>query len=120
MHKTILLVEDYEDTRTVYKALLERRGYHVVAASSGAEALELAQEHKIDFLLSDLGLPDCDGCELLSKLLEIHKVPALAISGFGTDRDVERAKSAGFTWHLIKPVQPHQLTQIIGSALESA
>lgn len=114
----ILVVEDHDDTLRSMKMLLNRLGYRVLVAENMTEALRIAEEQPFDILLSDIGLPDGTGLELLKKLRAIRKVPALALSGFGMDEDIDRSREAGFSDHLTKPVSIDRLQAAI-SQLES-
>ena len=89
----------------------ERMG--CIAPENMTEALQIAEEQDFDILLSDIGLPDGSGHELLRRILEKRRVPALALSGFGMDDDVERSLEAGFADHLTKPVSIDQLRTAI-------
>jgi CheY-like chemotaxis protein len=109
----ILLVEDHEDTRRAMERLLKRWGHTVHCAESVASALEIDSAHEFDLLLTDLGLPDGTGIELLLKLRERHPIRAMAMSGYGMEADLARTREAGFDEHLIKPVAMDQLKQII-------
>ena len=77
------------------------------------DALRIAEEEHFDILLSDIGLPDGSGLELLKRIRERRDVPALALSGFGMDEDVERSRNAGFFDHLTKPVSIDRLQAAI-------
>ncbi len=103
----LLLVEDHTDTATMLRRLLLRRGYEVRSAETVSGALEAAQDYDFDVLLSDIGLPDGTGMELIQQLS--RKAPprnfrGIALSGFGMHEDLERSKAAGFSEHLTKPV----------------
>src|SRR6202012_5316799 len=87
----ILLVEDHADTAEILKRMLVRRGHEVVIAGNVAEALEKGTTERFDLLLSDIGLPDGTGSELLQKLGPAHRIPAIALSGFGSQQDVQRS-----------------------------
>jgi signal transduction histidine kinase/ActR/RegA family two-component response regulator len=100
----ILLVEDHEPTRATLKKLLERRRHRVTAAEDLATARDLATRESFDLLLSDLGLPDGDGSDLMRELAERNGPPGIALSGYGMDEDLRRSNSAGFFAHLVKPV----------------
>jgi CheY-like chemotaxis protein len=119
----LLLVEDHDSTREVLIRILRRAGHQVHGAVNGAEALELLRTAgPFDALISDLGLPDRSGFDLLREIHSTHPtLPAIALSGYGMDEDVKRAKDAGFTAHLVKPVPFDQLRalldQIAGSAV---
>jgi CheY-like chemotaxis protein len=111
--RRILVVEDHDDTLRSMKLLLTRLGYEVLAAENMTQALRIAREEHFDILLSDIGLPDGSGLELLKRLRSIREVPALALSGFGMDEDIERSRDAGFSDHLTKPVSIDRLQAAI-------
>jgi CheY-like chemotaxis protein/nitrogen-specific signal transduction histidine kinase len=102
----VLVVEDHHDTAQALRELLEQWGYRVRLAHSVAEAVREAA-YGCDVVLSDLSLPDGSGYELLALLPP--GLPALAMSGFGSDADLVRSRQAGFVEHLIKPVSGAQL-----------
>ena len=116
--RCVLVVEDHDDTLRSMQMLLRRLGYEVLAATTMQDALCIAQEQHFDILLSDIGLPDGSGLDLLKEISRRRKVPALALSGFGMDEDIERSHEAGFADHLTKPVSIDRLQAAI-SELES-
>ena len=95
------------------KLLLTRLGYQVLTAENMTDALRIAEEEEFEMLLSDIGLPDGSGLELVKRLRETRNVPALALSGFGMDEDVQRSRDAGFFDHLTKPVSLDRLQTAI-------
>ena len=109
----ILLVEDHEDTRRAMERLLKRWGHTVHCAANVATALKMDSVHEYDLLLTDLGLPDGTGIELLTKLHARHPVRAVAMSGYGMETDLVKTREAGFNEHLIKPVAMDRLKQIL-------
>lgn len=111
----LLVVEDHPDTLGTLTRLLTRRGYIVRTASCIAESLEVAREYEFDLLISDIGLPDGRGTELLEQLITLYgrRPLAIAMSGFGMEDDVERSQQAGFSEHLTKPVEFSALQQAI-------
>jgi CheY-like chemotaxis protein len=111
--RCILVVEDHEDTLRSMKLLLNRLGYEVLTAENMTDALRLAEERHFDILLSDIGLPDGSGLELLKRIRAVRNVPALALSGFGMDEDIDRSCEAGFSDHLTKPVSIDRLQAAI-------
>jgi CheY-like chemotaxis protein len=113
----ILLVDDHPDTLRGLCRLLERRGFLVTAASSGAAALQAAQESRFDVLVSDLGLPDCSGLELVAQISTFQPIPAVALSGYGMEADVARSREAGFRVHITKPVDSEGLLRAIEDLL---
>ncbi len=111
----LLVVEDHPDTRDTLQRLLTRRGYVVRTAASIAQALEVAREYEFDLLVSDIGLPDGRGTDLLERVEQQRGEcpPAIAMSGFGMEDDLERSRAAGFSEHLTKPVEFAALHQAI-------
>ena len=103
--RRILLVEDHEPTRSSLTALLQRRGYSVVAVGTCSEALREAFETRFDLVLSDIGLPDGDGFELMRQLGNVYGLKGIALTGYGMEEDVIRSQAAGFLAHLTKPVE---------------
>jgi CheY-like chemotaxis protein len=109
---TILLVDDHDDTRQALRSLLQRKGYHVLAASGSKEAKQIAAAQHYDLLVSDISMPDGSGLDLV-RSLKSSGVKAIAISGFGTDEDLERSRQAGFDEHITKPVSFEALELVI-------
>src|SRR5437868_8485608 len=91
----ILLVDDHEDTCAALEKLLVRRGHLVAAAHTVRSAMEAAAHNKFDLLISDIALPDGTGIDLIMQLRAISKTPAIAISGFGNNGDIERSCKQG-------------------------
>jgi PAS domain S-box-containing protein len=113
----VLVVEDHDATRDTLVGILRRRGYNISAASSMTAALEAARQQPVDLLISDLGLPDGDGCSLLRQLRQTQTVPGIALTGYGMDEDITRTREAGFVCHLTKPVNLQALDEAIARAL---
>jgi PAS domain S-box-containing protein len=112
--KTILLVEDDPDTLEVLSQLLEDTGYRVEKADSVARALDRASDRSFDLLISDIGLPDGSGLDLMRELRgRVGDLKAIALSGYGTDNDVARAHHVGFAAHLTKPVSVTKLVAMV-------
>jgi two-component system CheB/CheR fusion protein len=105
----ILLVEDHEPTRETLERLLKRRGHHVETAETIERALQIANANELDVVVSDLGLPDGDGKELMRRLNRDPKPVGIALSGYGMKDDVEESKKAGFMEHFTKPVDVPRL-----------
>lgn len=93
--------------------LLNRLGYQVLTADNMTDALRIAEDEPFDILLSDIGLPDGSGLELIKRIRTKRKVSALALSGFGMDEDIQRSRDAGFVDHLTKPVSIDRLRMAI-------
>ncbi len=100
----ILLVEDHTDTLQVLVKILEKWGHTVTAAASCRTARELVASQEFDLLISDLGLPDGSGLEIMQQIKMRSETPGIALSGYGTDEDIRQSKAAGFAGHLVKPV----------------
>ena len=104
----ILLVEDHADTAAVLARLLHRMGHDILAAGDVATALALAKKEisnaPIDVVMSDLGLPDGSGLDLMRQLSADYGLRGIALSGFGMDSDLEESITAGFWRHLVKPI----------------
>jgi PAS domain S-box-containing protein len=109
----ILLVEDHKDSAEVMSRLLRAKGYSVETCSTVAEALKIASERHFNLILSDIGLPDGNGIDLIRQIREHSPIPAIALTGFGTDQDISRYKEAGFDAHLTKPVNIQKLEMLI-------
>jgi signal transduction histidine kinase len=109
----ILLVDDHHDTCTALEKLLVRRGHLVAAAHNVRTAMEAAVRNQFDLLISDVALPDGTGIDLMMQLRAICGIPGIAISGFGTNGDFEKSLQAGFSEHLIKPVNLEKLEAAI-------
>jgi len=105
----ILLVEDHEPTRISLTQLLMRRRHRVSAAASMNEARALAEKESFDVLISDIGLPDGNGADLMRELGAQHNLKGIALTGYGMEQDVARSQSAGFAAHLTKPVRIESL-----------
>jgi len=104
----ILLVEDHADTANILARLLGRMGHEVISVSTVADALHAAGKEAagagIDMVISDVGLPDGSGLDLMRELSSVHGLRGIALSGFGRDSDVEKSHASGFSRHLTKPI----------------
>ena len=113
----ILLVEDHADTAEILARLLRRMGHDVVHSGTLAAALRDAEaamsSEPFDLVISDLGLPDGSGLDLMRELSTCYALQGIALSGFGMDADLEHSKSAGFSYHLVKPVDIETLRAVI-------
>jgi PAS domain S-box-containing protein len=107
----ILLVEDNADTLRVVARLLRGRGHRVTTAAGVGAALEA--EGRFDLVISDIGLPDGSGLDLLRQLRSRRPVPGIALSGYGMDDDLRKSCEAGFAAHLTKPVDFRKLEETI-------
>jgi signal transduction histidine kinase len=114
--RRILLVEDHKPTSAALVHLLSRRNYFVVAADCIAAACDAARTGNFDLLISDIGLPDGSGYELMSELHRRHGLIGIALTGYGMEEDVSRSLSAGFITHLTKPVTMQALDGALSAA----
>jgi CheY-like chemotaxis protein len=112
-HLRILFVEDHADTARVLGRILQTAGYEVSHADSLVSARELANSRRFDLIISDLGLPDGSGLDLMRGLRETQGLTGIALSGFGTDDDLAASTAAGFAEHLTKPVDWERLRSAI-------
>jgi PAS domain S-box-containing protein len=116
-HLRILLVEDHADTATILTRLLRRMGHDVVHAPTVGAALRQVDSEsgraRFDLLISDVGLPDGSGLDLMKELSSVHGLRGIALSGFGRDSDIEQSLAAGFSRHLVKPINPVVLRKVI-------
>jgi signal transduction histidine kinase len=113
----ILLVDDHNDTLEFMGRFLKLCGHEVAAASSYDKALLLGQQHQFDLVISDIGLPDRSGYELMQALKSLSPVKGIALSGYGMKADVDRSLAAGFSAHLTKPCDPSLLNSTIEKVL---
>ncbi len=108
----ILLVEDHEDTARVLRRILAKSGHEVSLANNVTDARALAAK-SFDLVISDVGLPDGSGLELMRHLSATYGLRGIALSGFGTDEDLAASRVAGFAEHLTKPVDWERLKSAI-------
>ncbi len=111
----LLLVDDDDDFRELLRMMLTQRGATVTPVSSAAEALSELKRSRQDVLVSDVGMPGADGYELLREVRALPeaqngRIPALALTGYASDKDRGLATAAGYQMHLAKPVDPTELT----------
>lgn len=114
----LLVVDDHQDTCIGMKMILERRGYTITVAHSADQAISQAREKKFDLVISDIGLPDRSGFDLMRELRAHNGLRGIALSGFGSEQDVSNAHEAGFVEHLTKPINFERLEEAIHSVLD--
>jgi CheY-like chemotaxis protein len=112
-------VDDHPDTLRSLARLLNRRGFEVITAGNAAEAITAAGRSPFDLLISDLGLPDCSGLELVIRINRIQAMPAIALSGYGMESDLAESQRAGFQMHITKPVEFEELIIAVNSLLKA-
>ncbi len=114
--RQILVVEDHADVRNVLQMLLERDGHHVRTASDGPGALAEAQQRPPEVILLDIGLPGSNGYDVARELRAIPRCAnayLIAVSGYGQRQDRARSAAAGFDLHLLKPIEPMKLLELV-------
>ena len=112
----ILLVEDHVDTRRTLSRLLTHFGHQISEAECTQRALEIIDDKEFDVVLSDIGLPDGTGYEVIAQAKRKHPVMGVALTGLGTEEDIRRGREAGFDFHLTKPVDFHELRMVLDQA----
>ena len=114
------MVEDNADVRESLRMVLDTLGHQVMLATTGDEGLFLALEERPDVALIDIGLPGISGYEVAVRIRERTRqwpvrMRMVAMTGYGQPSDVERAATAGFDHHLLKPVDPEVLNALLGA-----
>jgi DNA-binding response OmpR family regulator len=113
---SVFLVENHEDTVKYIRLYLEQLSYKVFIAADMATALREIPNSRCDVLISDIGLPDGDGWQLMEKLGDQRPQFAIAMSGYGTDNDERRSRAVGYDHHLVKPFAPDALVALLREA----
>jgi CheY-like chemotaxis protein len=116
--RTILVVDDFDDTRLLLRTWLERKGFRVVEAEDGIEAVELAQSETPDLIIMDMEMPQLDGLNATRRIRQVKglgSVPIVAVSAYGADQFREQALAAGCDEYVSTPFEPDFLEVIIRS-----
>jgi CheY-like chemotaxis protein len=113
LRKRVLLVEDHADTAFALAKYLELSGFSVSLAQSVNQALQLLESTPFDLVLSDIGLPDASGCDLMLQVEKRWHLKGIAMSGYGTKQDIQRSLASGFSEHIVKPLKmPHVIDSL--------
>jgi len=120
----VLLVEDDEDSRKLLGTMLKQHGAEVISAASAADAFTLFTDKLPDVLISDIGMPEQDGYELIRRVRNLHaekggKTPAIALTGYATRKDRDRSIDAGYQKHLPKPIEQQELVAAIAALVRT-
>jgi two-component system, cell cycle response regulator DivK len=118
--RTILVVEDQEDNRTILRDLLNHAGFDVLEAVTGEEGVRAAEAHRPDLILMDIQLPLLDGYEATRQIkaqLELRAIPIVAVTSYALSGDDEKARAAGCDGYVTKPFSPRQLLATVLSYL---
>jgi len=121
----VLVVDDQSDARELVARVLSECHAEVLAAGGAGEALELLQRESPRVLVTDIGMPDVDGFELLAGVRALadpsaRSLPAIALTAFAREEDRSRVLRAGFALHLAKPVDPAELVRTVASLAQRA
>ncbi len=109
----VLIVDDHAETLPVLFTLLSKRGYKAATAVSLQCALEILEDGRFDVLISDIGLPDGDGNDLIRAAKERQALKGIALSGFGMEDDRRNSRESGFDYHLTKPIEFQKLESVL-------
>jgi two-component system, cell cycle response regulator DivK len=118
--RTILVVDDFDDTRLLLKSWLEKKGFNVVQAENGNQAVSAAQEARPDLIIMDIEMPELDGLAATRKIRtikELDKVPVVAVSAYGAQQFRAEALAAGCSEYVSTPFEPDKLERVILSFL---
>ena len=109
-------MEDNQATLEVLGRILRKQGHDVVTASTVEAARDFAAMQDFDLVISDIGLPDGNGIDLMNELTRDYGLRGIALSGYGMDEDLARTKNAGFIAHLVKPIDLDRLNRVLEEA----
>jgi two-component system, cell cycle response regulator DivK len=118
---TVLVVDDFDDTRLLVKTWLEKKGFRVVEAGNGEQAITAAKNYRPDLIIMDLEMPGMDGLEATRKIRtvgDLARVPIVAVSAYGADLFRDEALAAGCDEYVATPCEPEKLEEIIRSLLK--
>jgi CheY-like chemotaxis protein len=112
---SIVVIEDNDDAREMLRVALELEGQRVGTAATARDGVAAALRERADAVLVDIGLPDLDGFQVCRQLRDkLGPEPIIvALTGYGQPEDRERSEQAGFDGHVVKPVEPHALLQLL-------
>jgi len=114
--RTVLIVDDFDDTRLLLRTWLERRGFRVVEAGNGLEAIDQTDTELPDLIIMDMQMPGLDGLSATRRIRKSHdSVPILAVSAYGAEQYRELALAAGCNEYVSTPFEPATLEGIIRS-----
>jgi CheY-like chemotaxis protein len=118
--RTILVVDDFDDTRLMMRLWLQRRGYRVVEAADGLQALEVARRESPHLVIMDIEMPELDGLAATRQMRSEEQwrdLPIVAVSAYGAEHWRDRALEAGCDEYVSTPFEPKQLEALIKSLL---
>lgn len=118
---TILVVDDFDDTRLLLRTWLEKKGFHVVEAENGIQAVNAAERNRPDLIIMDLEMPELDGLNATRKIRNLancQEVPIVAVSAYGADQFRAAALAAGCDEYVSTPFEPDELEELVRSLLK--
>ena len=119
---TILVVDDFDDTRLLLRTWLQKKGFRVVEAENGNRAIAAAESIHPDLIIMDVEMPELDGLAATRKIRELKgfaTVPILAVSAYGVDQYRDHALAAGCNEYVSTPFEPEELERLIGALIKS-
>jgi CheY-like chemotaxis protein len=119
--RTILIVDDFDDTRLLLRTWLQRKGYQVVEAENGNQAIAEAESRQPDLIIMDVEMPELDGLSATRKIRELpnsEAVPIVVVSAYGADQFRAEALAAGCNEYVSTPFEPEELEKLIKSLLK--
>ena len=118
--RTILIVDDFDDTRLLLRTWLQKKGFHVVEAENGNRAVAAAERVRPDLIIMDVEMPELDGLAATRKIRELTgfaSVPIVAVSAYGADQHRDHALAAGCNEYISTPFEPDELERLIRKLL---
>ena len=119
--RTILVVDDFDDTRLLLRTWLTRKGFRVLEAANGRQAVETAKKHNPDFIIMDVEMPELDGLAATRQIREMDhlaNIPIVAVSAYGADQYRSQALEAGCDEYVSTPFDPDDLEKLIRSLIK--
>jgi CheY-like chemotaxis protein len=119
--RTILIVDDFDDTRLLLRTWLQRKGFRVVEAEDGNRAVAAAERNRPDLIIMDMEMPELDGLAATRRIRKLENsagVPIVAVSAYGADQYREHALAAGCNEYVSTPFEPDELERLIRALLK--
>ena len=120
--RTILVVDDFDDTRLLLRTWLQKKGFRVVEAENGNRAIAAAESNRPDLIIMDVEMPELDGLEATRKIRQLQNlegVPIVAVSAYGADQYRAHALAAGCNEYVSTPFEPDELERLIRALLNN-
>ena len=119
--RTILIVDDFDDTRLLLRTWLQKKGFRVVEAENGNRAISQAESTRPDLIIMDVEMPELDGLAATRKIRELENfkdVPIVAVSAYGADQYRDHALEAGCDEYVSTPFEPEELERLIRTLIK--